>query len=121
MGKLTEQLLREALKEAENKQQPGFLIWTSNKICLDFIDALVEEGNEHYEFAISHVRKGECGTITYDFYGLKMPAAYIVSVQKLQNSDEAFQMVMEACKIYNNIGPILLIPTNQYAECCCEE
>jgi len=121
MGKLTEDLLREALKEAQDKKQPGFLIWTSNTTCVNFVDALVEKGNEHYDFAMSQIMKGEYGTITYDFFGIKMPAAYIISVQKLQNCDESFQMILEACKIYNNIGPIMLIPTNQYAECSYDE
>ena len=121
MGKLTEDLLREALKEAQDKNQPGFLIWTGNRICLNFVDALIEKGNEHYDFAMSQVMKGECGTITYDLYGIKLPAAYIIAVQKLQNSDESFQMILEACKKYNDIGPILLIPNNQYAECSYDE
>ena len=116
MRALSEQILRNAIEKAEQKNQQGLLIWLSKSVWNDIGD-IICKGNEHYDFALSQIFREKEATITFDFFGIKMPAIYALPVQKLKNSEEYFQMVMNACKEYRSIGPILLIPSNEVAEC----
>ena len=117
MREFTEQLLREAVKEADQKKQNGLLIWLSRTIW-DEARGVLSEGNEHYDFALAQVSKGEDATITMDCFGFKIPAIFAVSVPKMKNSEEYFQMIVNACRNKDNIGPITLIPINEVVECC---
>ena len=49
MAEMTEELLRQVLQEAQEKQQIGFLIWHSWK-SWDEVAYELREGNEHYGF-----------------------------------------------------------------------
>ena len=116
MKDFSEQLLREAVKEADKKKEKGILIWLDRRFWDEARDAL-REGNEHYDFAISQVFKEKEGTITVNMFGFKTPAIYAVPVQKMKNSEEYFQMIIKACEYFNNVGPITFIPSNKVAEC----
>ena len=85
------------------------------------IGDVICEGNEHYDFALAQVLNEKHATITFDWFGIKIPVIYAVPVQKLKNSEEYFQEIMNACKDNGNIGPIMLIPSKEVVECldCC--
>lgn len=111
-----EKLLRETVKEANEKGQEGILIWSGWRIWDELADEL-KEGNEHYDFAVSQSSNGKDGTITLDWMGLTIPAAIIVSIQKL-TSEQYFQQILEMCEKGNYEGPITLLPLNQVADVC---
>ena len=116
MRTLSEQLLRNAVEKAEQKKQQGLLIWLSRSVWNDIGDTICE-GNEHYDFALAQISKQKEATITFDWFGIKMPAIYAVPVQKMKNSEDYFQKILNACKDKGNIGPIMFVPSNEVTEC----
>lgn len=116
MAEMTEELLRQVLQEAQEKQQIGFLIWHSWK-SWDEVAYELREGNEHYDFALAQVANGNEATITHEWWGLKLPAAIAISVEKMNLSEEFFEQVLKICKENNYIGPVTLLPLNEVAEC----
>ena len=116
MAEMTEELLRQVLQEAHEKQQIGLLIWHNWNIWNEIAYEL-KEGNEHYDFAVSQVTDGNEATITYELWGLKFPAVIVVSVQKMLFAKELFEEILKICKQNNYIGPVTLIPLNEVAEC----
>ena len=49
---MTEKLLRNAVKEAQEKKQLGLLIWANWRVW-DDLAFDIESGSEHYNFALS--------------------------------------------------------------------
>lgn len=109
---MTENLLRNAVKEAQNKKQIGLLIW-ANWTVWDDLSKEISPGNESYDFALSQISKGQEATIHTDWNGLSMPGIIAVSVQKLSSSYEFFSQVLSFCEKGSYNGPITLIPLNQ--------
>lgn len=109
---MTEQLLRNAVKEAQGKEQFGLLIW-ANWTVWDDLAFDMKQGNRHYDFALSQISKGEEATISTEWNGLSMPGIIAVSMQKLSSSDEFFAYVLSICKEGHYKGPITLIPSNE--------
>ena len=105
-------LLRNTLKEAQEKEQLGLLIW-ANWSVWDDSGYQMKPGNKSYDFALSQIAKGEEATIKAEWNGLSMPGFIAVSVQKLNSSDEIFKQVLEACEKGNYKGPITLVPLNK--------
>ena len=116
MAEMTEELLRQVLQEAQEKQQIGLLIWHSWK-SWDEVAYQLREGNEHYDFALYQVTNGKEATITHEWWGLRLPAAMAVSVQKMNVSKEFFENILNVCKKNMYIGPVTLLPLNEVAEC----
>lgn len=112
---MTEKLLRDTLKEAQQKDQLGLLIW-ANWTVWDDSSFEVKPGNESYDFAFSQISKGEEATISAEWNGLSMPGFIAVSVQKLNSSDEFFKYVLNACEKGHYEGPITLVPLNEISE-----
>lgn len=112
---MTEKLLRDALKEAQEKDQLGLLIW-ANWTVWDDLGFEVELGNESYDFAFYQISKGEEATIPVEWYGLSMPGFIAVSVQKLISSDEFFNHVLNSCEKGHYEGPITLVPLNKISK-----
>lgn len=108
---MTEQKLRNAVKEAQEKKQLGLLIW-ANWTVYDDLASDMKPGNEHYDFALSQISNGEEATISTEWNGLSMPGIIAISVQKLSSSDELFSQVLNACKEGHYEGPITLVPLN---------
>lgn len=109
---MTEQLLRNAVKEAQEKEQLGLLIW-ANWTVWDDLAFDMKQGNGHYDFALSQISKGEEATIQTKWNGLSMPGIIAVSMQKLSSSNEFFAYVLSMCKEGHYKGPITLIPSNE--------
>ena len=109
---MTEQLLRTAVKEAQEKEQIGLLFW-ANWTVWDDLAFDMKQGNEHYEIALSQISKGEEITIQTEWNGLSMPGIIAVSTQKLSSSDKFFTYVLSSCKEGHYEGPITLIPSNK--------
>ena len=114
---MTEQLLRNAVKEAQEKYQLGLLIW-ANWTVWDDLAFDMKQGNEHYDIALSQIVKGEEVTIKAEWNGLSMPGIIAVSVQKLISSSDFFNQVLKVCEEGHYEGPITLVPANQLAESC---
>lgn len=114
---MTEKLLRDVLKEAQEKDQLGLLIW-ANWSVWDDSGFEMKSGNESYDFALSQISKGEEATISADWNGLSMPGIIAVSVQKLISSDEFFKLVLDTCEKGHYEGPITLVPLNEVSESC---
>ena len=112
---MTEKLLRDTLKKAQEKDQDGLLIW-ANWTVWDEFGFEVKPGNEHYDFALSQISKGEEATIKADWNGLSMPGFIAVPIQKLNSSDEFFKQVLDACKKGHYKGPITLVPLNEISK-----
>ena len=109
---MTEQLLRNAVKEAQEKEQLGLFIW-ANWTVWDDLAFDMKQGNGRYDFALSQISKGEESTISTEWNGLSMPGIITVSMQKLSSSDEFFEYVLSICKEEHYKGPITLIPSNE--------
>lgn len=114
---MTEKLLRDALKEAQEKDQLGLLIWANWTVWDDLgLGLEMKPGNESYDFAFSQISKGEEATISAEWCGLSMPGCIAVSVQKLNSSDEFFKYVLNACENGPYKGPITLVPLNEISK-----
>ena len=114
---MTEKLLRDSLKEAQEKEQIGLFIW-ANWTVWDDNGFDMKPGNESYDFALSQISKGEEATISAEWNGLSMPGIIAVSVQKLSSSDEFFNHVLNACEKGHYEGPITLVPLCEVSESC---
>lgn len=114
---MTEQLLRDTLKEFQEKDQIGMFIW-ANWTAFDDFGYQTKPGNESYDFAFSQISKGEEATIKVDWNGFSMPGFIAVSVQKLNSSEDFFNQVLEACEKGHYEGPITLVPLNEVSESC---
>lgn len=112
---MTEKLLRNTLKEAQEKDQLGLLIW-GNWTVWDDSGYQMKPGNQHYDFAFSQISKGEEATIKTDWNGLSMPGFIAASVQKLNSSNEFFKQVLDACEKGHYEGPITLVPLNEISK-----
>lgn len=114
---MTELLLRNALNEALEKGQTGLLLWpTWNQ--WDDLSLEIQHGNDHYKFLLSQVAKNEEATLSITWNGLTMPGIYVVPVDKLHNSEEFFNHVLELCKKNRYSGPVTLLPSNQLSKHC---
>lgn len=113
---MTEQILRDSLKEAQEKGQIGLLIW-ANWTQWDDCATDIRQGNENYDFALSQVKKDEEATITFDWNGLSIPGIWAVSVQKMVSSKKFFKKILELCEKNHQQGPITFIPSNELSEC----
>ena len=116
MKEFSEQLLRRVVEEADQKKQKGLFIWLSVNIWDDIRD-IMREGNEHYDFALTQVSEEKDATITVKWFGITLPVAFAVPVQKMKNVEEYFQTIMNICEDKGRIGPITFIPNNEIAEC----
>ena len=114
---MTEQLLRDTLKEAQSKGQLGLFIW-ANWAVWDDAGHQMKPGNRSYDFAFSKITKGEEATLYANWNGLSMTGFIAVSVQKLNSSDAFFKQVLEACEKGCYEGPITLVPLNEVSESC---
>ena len=112
---MTEKLLRDSLKEAQEKGQIGLLIW-ANWTQWDDYAADIRQGNENYEFALSQVKKEKEATITFEWHGLRLLGILAVSVSKMVSSEEFFKKVLELCEKNYQQGPITFIPSNELSE-----
>ena len=113
---MTENLLRAALKEAQEKEQIGLLIWPNWRLYEDFSSDIIP-GEESYDFALSQVNKGEEATIEFEWNGLKVPGIIAVSVEKMISSELFFYKVLDICEKNTQQGPITFIPSNELTEC----
>lgn len=113
---MTENLLRAALKEAQEKEQIGLLIW-ANWHQWDDCSCDIMQGNESYDFALSQVTKGEEATITFEWNGLRLPGIIAVSVEKMISSETFFYKILDICEKNDQQGPITFIPSNEISEC----
>lgn len=114
---MTEQFLRNAVKEAQEKNQLGLLIW-ANWSVWDDLSSEVTPGSEYYNFALSQISNGEEATFSTEWQGLSMPGVIAISVQKLSSSNEFFSHVLSVCEKGNYQGPITLVPLNQLIDLC---
>lgn len=114
---LTEQLLRDCVNEAQEKGQIGLFIWANWTEWDDFAFEL-KEGHEHYDFALTQIKKGEEATIQVVWNGLTMPGLIAVSVQKMSSSNEFLRTILEICKNDYMEGPITLVPSNEVSDHC---
>lgn len=114
---ITEQLLRDCVKEAQEKGQFGLMVWISWKDW-DDLGCEVRPGSEYYDFALYQIQKEEEATIDIDWGGLYGAGILAVSVKKLISSDEYFKDFLKVCEINQMKGPIVLIPSNKLSEHC---
>ena len=113
---MTENFLRDSLNEAQEKEQIGLLIWpTWNQ--WDDLSLEIRHGNDYYNFALSQVTKNEEATLSITWSGLKMPGILVVPVQKLLDSEDFFNHVLDICEKSRYTGPITLLPLNQLCSC----
>ena len=114
---MTEQQLRNAVREAEEKEQLGLLIWSDWAVWNDFAFE-VKQYIETYDFALSKISKGEETIVSTKWKGISMPGFFAVSAERLSSSDEYFLHVLNMCKKKNYKGPITLVPLNKISDFC---
>lgn len=114
---ITEQLLRDCVKEAQEKGQYGLFVWV-NMDSWDAMDSELKSNSADYDFAISQILKGEDATIFLQWAGFIFVGIFAVSVEKLSSSDEYFKDFLKVCEINRMKGPIVLIPSNKLSEYC---
>lgn len=112
---MIENLLRKTLKEAQEKGQRGLLIWASWRVWDKFAFNM-KYGNENYDFALSHIERGETTTIDFTMGGFYGTAIYAVSVEKLHSSSVYFENFVNMCREKQMEGPITLVPLNEVSE-----
>ena len=114
---ITEQLLRDCVKEAQGKGQIGLFIWSSWKIW-DEHGYEMKEKNELYDLSLSQMKKGMTTTIDLVVGGFSGIAFFAIPLDMLNSSEEFFKQVLEACEIRQMQGPITLIPSNEVSDHC---
>ena len=114
---ITEQLLRDCVKEAQEKGQLGLFLWSSWKIW-DEHGFRMKEDNEFYDLSLLQMRKGLTTTIDLVIGGMFGIAFFAVPLEKLNSSEEFFKQVLEACENRQMEGPITLIPSNEVSKHC---
>lgn len=114
---MTEQLLRDILKEAKEKSQIGLLIWP-NWTQWDEHHFKMKQGNKNYDFALSQVSKGEASFLAFESNDFFMPGIVAVSVEKMLSSPVFFNHVLNLCEKSDYEGPITLVPMNEVSEFC---
>ena len=114
---MTEQLLRNCLKDAQEKAQIGILIWP-NWTQWDEHHFEMKQGNKNYDFALSQVTKGDATVLAFEWNGFTMPGIIAVSVEKMLSSPVFFNHVLNLCEKSNYKGPITLVPLNEVSESC---
>ena len=112
---MTEQLLRNAVKEAQEKKQIGLIIWANHTVWNNLAFEM-KQGNEHYDFALSQISNGKEAAILTEFNGFVMPGIIAISTQKLSSSNEFFSYVLGICKKGPYEGPITLVPLNEVSD-----
>ena len=117
MNEMTEELLRQALKEAEKKGQQGLLIW-SNWSIWEEIEHELDEGDERYNLILSQVEKGKEVILPIEYAGFQLSACIAVSVKKLSNVEGNFETILAICRQNSFCGPFTLLPLNELADCC---
>ncbi len=68
---MTENVLRNILKEANEKEQHGLFIWP-NWEAWERFGFEIQQEDEKYESAISRILKGEDSLITIELVGISM-------------------------------------------------
>ena len=114
---MTEKLLRDTLKEAQEKNQLGLILWSCWAVW-DDLGFELKPGNEHYDFALSQISKNEEATSSVICNGFSMAGFIAVSLEKLNSSDEFFNTILKECEKHHFDGPITLLPLNKLAETC---
>lgn len=115
---MTENLLRRILEEAHENEQYGLFFWSNWKSWDSFGFDIKQEGEEHYELAVSQILKGEEATITVEYMGIVMPVVLAVSVKKLENSKKFFEDVLEILQKNRYVGPVTLLPSDKISKFC---
>lgn len=117
MNEMTEELLRQALKEAEKKGQLGLLIWSNWSIWEEMAYELDEE-DERYNLVLAQVKEGREAVLPFEYAGFQLSACLAVSVKKLSNLEGNFEVILEICRQNHFMGPFTLLPLNELADCC---
>lgn len=110
---MTEALLKDVLKEAQEKEQVGLLIWPFWRMW-DDIGFEIKPGDKDYDTILNAIMQGEEGSIVVNkgFVNFRIVA---VPVQKLLDSEEDFNRILRKC---TGDGPVTLLPLNELADCC---
>ncbi len=109
---MTEEILRNSLEEAKQRDQDGILIWSDWKFWVDNYSC-VKPGNENYDYAVSQILKGEDATISTE-----LRTCFIAVPTKKMLSSDYFSQVLRMCEDLKLKGPVTLIPENKLAESC---
>ena len=114
---MTEQLLRNCVKEAQEKGQIGLFIWVSWKIWDEHGSEMTED-NELYDLALLQIKRGEAATIDFVMGGFHGVGIFAVSLEKLNSSEWYFREFLKTCEMRKMEGPITLIPSNKVSDHC---
>lgn len=109
---MVENLLRKALREAQEKDELGLLIWANKKVWEKYASDM-EEGNEKYDSALYQIKRGEATTIDVQMDGLCDTGIFAVSAEKLRSSEWYFDTFLNTCREVRMEGPITLVPSNE--------
>ena len=110
---MTEKLLWDVLKEAQEKEQVGLLIWPMWRVW-DDIGFKIKPGDKDFDAILAILEQGGEVNLaaTNDTVNFRI---FAVPVRKLIDSEEYFKHVLKVCK---GDGPVTLLPLNELAECC---
>jgi len=109
---MTEEKLRNALKEATEKGKIGLLIWSCWRTWDTFATDMLS-GCKHYDVVLSQVEAGDEAKIYIDFNGFTMLGMFAVPIQKLLSSDEFFTHILNICEKEHYEGPISFLPITE--------
>ena len=105
---MTEQLLRNAIKEAVEKEQVGLVIWAGQK-AFDNNSSCKKSLFSEKQNDIVETGDGNC------FYTITFCMS--VPVDRL-SEEEFFNNVLDFCKKKHYVGPIMLVPSNELVKSC---
>lgn len=106
---MTEELLRNFLKEAKENGQIGLFIW-ENWSLWDDLSGTLKQGNETYEQCIEELEKGE--DIDINLEENKKTIIIAVPTKKAFNSKQSLKKILKRCEKSKLEGPITFIPSN---------
>ena len=108
---MTEKLLRDVIKEAQEKKQLGIVIWSSWTTWEN-----MGQGNKEVEdLAMEQIAEGKEATMNIKC-GFSMPAFIAIPVEKFEAGEKYFNYVFNACKAGRYEGPIKFVPSNEFSE-----
>lgn len=114
---ITEQLLRNCIKEAQEKGQTGIYVW-ANWQFRDMLDSEMRSGNRVYEQMISQIENQKIAILDATIAGFCAVGVVAASVKELNSSNKYFKKYLKECQKRQMQGPVVFFPSQETSKYC---